>query len=140
MILALYLHIFNKMNEYMIIGIGNDIVSVKDIEQSIGDSKRFLERTFCPSEQEYAENKPNKYQHYAGCFAAKEAVMKALGTGWNEGIQWKQIEVKHETSGKPRIELHDQAKKQAELLQVKTIYVSLSHIEQYATAVVILEK
>lgn len=124
----------------MIIGIGNDVVSVMDIKQSITDGKRFLERVFCSSEQEYAENKPNKYQHYAGCFAVKEAIMKALGTGWNEGIQWKHIEVKHETSGKPLIELHHQAKKQAELLQVKTIHISLSHAEQYATAVVILEK
>ena len=66
--------------------------------------------------------------------------MKALGTGWNDGVQWKHIEVKHESSGKPLIELHEKAKKQAELLQVRTIYVSLSHTEQYATAVVILEK
>jgi holo-[acyl-carrier protein] synthase len=123
----------------MIIGIGNDIVSVMDIKQSITKSKRFLERTFCFSEQEYSENKPNKYQRYAGCFAVKEAVMKALGTRWNKGVQWKQIEVRHETSGKPLVELHQQAKKQAELLQVKTIHISLSHTEQYATAVAILE-
>lgn len=124
----------------MIIGIGNDIVSVMDIKQSIEDSPQFLERVFSLSEQNYSENKPNKYQHYAGCFAAKEAVMKALGTGWNEGVQWKQIEVKHEISGKPQIELHDEAKKKAESLQVKTIYISLSHTEQYATAFVILEE
>jgi holo-[acyl-carrier protein] synthase len=124
----------------MIIGTGNDIVSVMDVQQSINDSQRFLERVFCSSEQDYSESKPNKYQHYAGCFAAKEAVMKALRTGWNEGVQWTQIEVKHENSGKPWIELHDEAKKRAESLQVKTIHLSLSHIEQYATAVVVLEK
>jgi phosphopantetheine--protein transferase-like protein len=60
----------------MIVGIGNYIVSVMDIEQSSTNSKRFLERVFCSSEQEYSENKPDKYQHYAGCFAVKEAVMK----------------------------------------------------------------
>ena len=124
----------------MIISIGNDIVSVMDIKQAVTSNKRFLERVFCSLEQEYSENKPNKYQHYAGCFAAKEAVMKALGTGWNEGIQWKHIEVKHETSGKPLVELHHQAKKQAESLQVKIIHLSLSHTEQYAAAVAILEK
>ena len=123
----------------MIIGIGNDIVSVSDIEKSIISNRRFMERVFCQEEQDYAESKPNKYQRYAGCFAAKEAVMKALGTGWNEGIQWKHIEVKHESSGKPRIELHQKAKKQAELLQVNAIHISLSHIEQYATAIAILE-
>jgi holo-[acyl-carrier protein] synthase len=123
----------------MIIGIGNDIVSVMDIKQSITDSQRFLERVFCPSERNYSENKPNKYQHYAACFAAKEAVMKALGVGWNKGIQWKHIVLEHEPSGKPRIELYQEAKKQAELLHVRTIHISLSHTEQYATAVVILE-
>ena len=123
----------------MIIGIGIDIVSVMDIKQSIIDSSRFLERVFCLSEQEYSESKANKYQHYAGCFAAKEAVMKAFATGWDEGIQWKHIEVKHETSGKPLIELHHYAKKRAESLQVKTIHISLSHTEHYATAIVTLE-
>jgi holo-[acyl-carrier protein] synthase len=124
----------------MIIGIGNDIVSVMDIQQSMSDSRRFLERVFCSSEQNYSESKPDKYQHYAGFFAAKESIMKALGTGWNEGVQWKQIEIKHEISGRPRIELHGEAKKRAESLQVKIIHLSLSHIEQYATAVVVLEK
>jgi holo-[acyl-carrier protein] synthase len=124
----------------MIIGMGNDIVSVVDVKQSILGSERFLERVFCASEQEYSENKPDRYRHYAGCFAVKEAVMKALGTGWNEGVQWKQIEVRHETSGKPRVELHGQAKKRAESLQAGTIHVSLSHTEEYATAVAILEK
>ena len=123
----------------MIVGLGNDIMSVADIEQSISSSKRFIKRVFCPSEQEYCERQPNRFQHYAACFAAKEAVMKALGSGWNNGIQWNHIEVKHETSGSPLVELHHQAKKQAELLQVKKINVSLSHTEQFATAVVILE-
>jgi len=123
----------------MIIGIGNDIVEVMDIKQSITNSERFLERVFCSSEQKYCEDKLNKYERYAGCFAAKEAVMKALGTGWNNGVQWKHIEVKHETSGKPFIELHHEAKKQADSLQALKIHLSLSHTEQYATAVVILE-
>lgn len=94
----------------MIIGIGNDIVSVPDIEQSVISNRRFVERVFCRDEPDYAKSKPNKYQHYAGYFTAKEAVMKALGTGWNEGIQWKHIEVKHESSGKSRIELYQEAK------------------------------
>jgi holo-[acyl-carrier protein] synthase len=63
-----------------------------------------------------------------------------LGTGWNEGVQWKHIEIQHEASGKPKIELNDAAKEQADSLQVKIIHISLSHTEQYATAIVILEK
>ena len=123
----------------MIVGLGIDIVSVTDIQQSMIGSERFVDRVFTSDEQDYSESKPNKYQHYAGCFAAKEAVVKALGTGWNEGIQWKHMEVKHESTGKPRIELVLNAKKQAELLQVKSIHISLSHTEQYATAIAILE-
>jgi holo-[acyl-carrier protein] synthase len=124
----------------MIVGIGNDIVSVSDMEQSISCSKRFPERVFCPSEWEYCEKQPNRFQHYAGHFAVKEAVMKALGTGWNNGVQWSHIEVGHHLSGKPNVILHQQAKKQADVLQVKNIHITLSHTEQYATAVAILEK
>jgi holo-[acyl-carrier protein] synthase len=123
----------------MIIGIGNDIVSVADIEQSISCSKRFSERIFCPSEREYCERQPNKFQHYAGFFAVKEAVMKALGTGWNNGVQWNHIEIGHNPAGKPEIQLHHVAKKCAELLQCKSIHISISHMNQYATAIAILE-
>lgn len=124
----------------MIAGIGNDIVSIKDIKQSILTHHRFSERVFCALEQQYAESKPDKFQHYAGCFAAKEAVMKALGTGWDKGVQWKHIEIKHEESGKPTIELHAEAKKQAELSGVKIIHLSISHTELYAIAIAIMEK
>jgi holo-[acyl-carrier protein] synthase len=70
----------------------------------------------------------------------KEAVMKALGIGWSNGVQWKHIEVDHNLAGKPKIQLHHVARKCAELLQCKSIHISLSHTEQYAIAVVILEK
>jgi len=124
----------------MIVGIGNDIVSVADIGKSISRSNRFLQRVFCPSEQVYCDQKPKRFQHYAGNFSVKEAIMKALGTGWNNGVHWKHIEVIRNHAGKPEVILHDTAKKQADALLVKNIYVSLSHTEQYATAVAILEK
>jgi holo-[acyl-carrier protein] synthase len=123
----------------MLTGIGYDIARVANIERAMKRSVRFSERVFCPSEQAYCNRKPNKYEHYAGCFAIKEAVMKALGTGWSGGVQWNHIEVGHFPSGKPNVTLHQQAKKQAELLQVNTIHVSVSHTEQYANAFVILE-
>jgi len=124
----------------MIIGIGNDIMSVTDIKESIKCSNRFLQRVFCLAEQEYCDRQPNKFQHFAGCFAVKEAVMKALGTGWNNGIQWNHIELTHYPSGKPDILMHYQAKKQSEILNVKRIYVSISHTEQYAAAIAVLEE
>ena len=124
----------------MIISIGNDIVSVADIEESILRSNRFIQRVFCLSEQEYCERKTNRFQHYAGFFSVKEAIMKALGTGWNGGVQWNHIEVEHYPFGMPKVILYHHAKKQADALSVKNIHVSLSHTEQYATAVAILEK
>jgi holo-[acyl-carrier protein] synthase len=123
----------------MLINIGYDIVLVMNIEQSLKRSTRFQERVFCLAERAYCEQRVNKYQHYAGCFAVKEAVMKALGTGWNQGVQWRHIEVGHHPSGKPNVTLHLQAKKQAELLQVNTIHVTVSHAGQYAHAFVIIE-
>jgi holo-[acyl-carrier protein] synthase len=123
----------------MIVGIGNDIVSVTDIEQSILKSSRYLQRVFCLSEQEYCDRQPNRFQHYAGCFSVKEAIMKALSTGWNGGVQWNHIEVGHYPSGMPRVILHHHAQKYANALNVKNIHISLSHTEQYATAIAILE-
>jgi holo-[acyl-carrier protein] synthase len=77
----------------MIISIGIDIVEIEEIRKSIENSKRFLERVFTPQEISYCEGKPNKNASYAARFAAKEAAMKALGTGWDKGVQWQQIEV-----------------------------------------------
>lgn len=124
----------------MITGIGNDIVSIKEIERSITSTRRFVKRVFCQSEQDYSENRPDKYQHYAGCFAAKEALMKAIGTGWDKGIQWKHIEIVHKHTGAPQIKLHAQIKKEIEALGVKTLHLSLSHTALFAIATVILEK
>ena len=124
----------------MIVGIGNDIVSVIEIKESIECSNRFLKRVFCLSEQEYCDQRSNKFQQYAGCFAVKEAIMKALGMGWSGGIQWSDIEVKHYPSGMPKVILYHHAKKHADAMHVKNIYISVSHVEQYASAIAILEK
>ncbi len=77
----------------MIISIGIDIVEIEEIKKSIEKSKRFVRRVFTENEKEYCEHKIDKYPHYAARYAVKEAVMKALGTGWDKGVQWKQVEV-----------------------------------------------
>ena len=79
----------------MIISLGIDLVEIEEIKISIQKSKHFLERVFTEQEILYCEGKSNRFESYAARFAAKEAVMKALGTGWDEGVQWKQIEVFH---------------------------------------------
>ena len=123
----------------MIKGIGTDIVEIKTIEKSIRQSKRFKERVYTNNEIEYCEKKPNKYQHYAVRFAAKEAVMKALGTGWDKGIQWKQIEVLNEQNGKPIIRVTNKAIELTKENEINDILVSLSHCENYATAFVMVQ-
>jgi holo-[acyl-carrier protein] synthase len=114
-------------------------VDIDDIKASIKQSKRFITKVFTPDEIDYCEQKPFKYHHYAGRFAAKEAAMKALGTGWNNGISWKQIEIVNNDAGKPDIVFHKQAKLLIDKQNVKSVHLSISHANQYATAIVILE-
>lgn len=145
----------------MIIGIGVDIVDISSFTESFNKSKRFRQRVFTENEIAYCESRPNKYQHYAARFAAKEAVMKAIGTGWNKGIQWKQIETKNngfnktnpekrlkskadskfETEeGRPEIELSCKALECVKKLGVDYMHISLSHSETQAVAFIVLEK
>ncbi|MFV0591513.1 MAG: holo-ACP synthase [Draconibacterium sp.] len=123
----------------MIKGIGIDIVEIKTIKKSILQSKRFKERVYTNNEIEYCEKKSNKYQHYAARFAAKEALMKALETGWDKGIQWNHIEVSNERNGKPIILIRDKAKELTNKNEINDIYISLSHCENYATAFVVVQ-
>ena len=118
---------------------------MEEIKKSIEKSKRFVQRVFTEKEKEYCEHKIDKYPHYAARYAVKEAVMKALGTGWDKGVQWKHVEVINvnrtpETGGgKPEIRLSGNALKHAEEMGVNNIFVSLSHSRDYAVASVIFE-
>ncbi|HXY06788.1 MAG TPA: holo-[acyl-carrier-protein] synthase [Terriglobales bacterium] len=126
--------------ERMIVGTGIDIAEVPRIAQSIerfGD--RFLRRVFTEGEIGYCDRKANRAQHYAARFAAKEAAMKAIGTGWSRGVRWRDIEVCRRTGGRPTLSFHDKAAEFAARLGTKQVALSLSHTEQYAIAQVILE-
>jgi holo-[acyl-carrier protein] synthase len=118
--------------------IGIDIVEIDDIESCIRDSSRFVRRVFTEYERDYCESRGNKFQHYAVRFAAKEALMKALGTGWNDGVQWTQIETRNIPSGCPKIYLYENAHKIAKKMNVKSINLSLSHSCNYAIAIVLI--
>lgn len=124
----------------MILGIGTDLVAVARIARVLERNPRFVEKVFSGREQEYCNKKANPAQSYAARFAAKEAVMKALGTGWDKGISFVQIEVIPQISGKPEIELSGAAKAYAESLGIRQIHLSLSHESEYAAANVVLEK
>ena len=124
----------------MIIGSGVDLAEVVRIQRSIEKyGERFLARVFTPGERAYVERKRNRFERYAARFAAKEAGMKAIGTGWKEGITWKDFEVTNLPSGKPTLLFSGKAAELARQLGVKSVALSLSHTENLAIAEVILE-
>jgi len=124
----------------MIVGTGIDIAEVPRIGESIarfGD--RFLRRVYTEGEIRYCESKANRVERYAARFAAKEAAMKALGTGWNHGVRWRDIEVVRQPGGRPTIRFRGKAAEIAAQLGAKNIALSLSHTLEQAIASVILE-
>lgn len=124
----------------MIIGIGIDIIDnerVKKIAEEYGDD--LLSRLFTEREIEYCNAKKSPEINFGARFAAKEALLKALGTGLRGEIHWKEIEVIHDSMGKPSIKLDGTAAKSADELGVRRANLSLSHTKDYAVAVVILE-
>lgn len=123
----------------MIVGIGTDIVEVKRIERLLSKQERFKERIFTRGEIEYCEPKKYNVQNYAARFAVKEALLKAIGTGWREGVTFKEIEVVNNEKGKPELVLSGTVKKITEEMGVTNMQVSISHIKDLAIAVVILE-
>lgn len=124
----------------MIVGLGLDIAEIDRIGAAITrHGAPFLERLYTPREVAYCESHKNRFERYAARFAAKEAAMKALGTGWRKGIRWRDIEVTHEPSGKPTLALVGVARQFADRLGVKTISLSITHSGNLALAEVIFE-
>jgi len=124
----------------MIVGTGVDVEEVSRVEASIErHGERFLKRVYSRDEIEYVEQKANRFERYAARFAAKEAAMKALGTGWDCGVAWRDIEVVNEPSGRPTLRLGGGAQKRAEELGAKRSHVTLSHTRGLVVAQVILE-
>src|SRR5215475_6723801 len=106
----------------MIVGTGIDIAEVPRIAESIERfGERFLRRVFTDQEIRYCESKANRVERYAARFAAKEAAMKALGTGWNFGIRWRDIEVIRPPGSRPTVHFHGKAAEIAERLQMKNV-------------------
>jgi holo-[acyl-carrier protein] synthase len=124
----------------LILGLGVDIAEVGRVKAAIErHGEVFLRRVFTSQEREYCERFKNKFERYAGRFAAKEAAMKALGTGWARGVRWVDVEVVREKGGRPTMALSGEAGKVAERLGVKRIALSITHTEAQALAQVIFE-
>jgi len=124
----------------VIVGIGIDLAEVPRIRDAIGrHGRRFIERVYTAREIEYVERKANRFERYAARFAAKEAGMKAIGTGWRRGVRWQDFEVANLPSGKPTLLLHGIAAEVAKRLSVANIALSITHTAEQGMAIVILE-
>ena len=124
----------------MIVGTGVDLAEVPRIKASIERfGARFVERIYTPAEIAYVERKAIRFERYAARFAAKEAGMKAIGTGWRHGVRWQDFEVANLPSGKPTLRFHGVAAQIAEKLGVRNVALSITHTAELGMAHVILE-
>src|SRR5262245_63634024 len=122
----------------MIVSIGVDIIEISRIAERVMTSEsRFCKRIFTAGEIAYCERRAAKFASYAARFAAKEAAMKALGTGWAEGVAWKDIEVVNATSGAPTLQLYRRALEELKALRASKTHISLTHSSTLAIAQVI---
>lgn len=118
-----------------IIGIGTDIIECERINRMIQRHEdHFIKRVYTEREIRYCSDRKNLDQHFAGRWAAKEAVLKALGTGWIAGIAWTDVEVINELGGKPTIELHGGATEIAKEKGIREIQISITHCKSHAVA------
>src|SRR5947209_8531022 len=123
-----------------IVGTGIDICEVARVREAIDRfGQRFLKRVFTPAEREYCETKRNRIERYAARFAAKEAAMKAIGTGLRRGVTWQDFEVGREAGGRPTILIKGKASEFAAKLGMKRAALSITHTKEQAMAQVILE-
>jgi holo-[acyl-carrier protein] synthase len=124
----------------VILGTGVDLAEVDRIRHSIERyGSRFVQRVYTPAEIAYVQRKANQFERFAARFAAKEAGMKAIGTGWRRGVRWQDFEVANLPSGKPTLRLHGVAAEVAAQLGVKRVSLSLTHTAQQGMAFVVLE-
>ncbi len=118
-----------------IFGIGTDIIECVRIRQMIErHGELFLRRVFTEREISYCQNRKRAIEHFAGRWAAKEAILKAIGTGWGNGIAWTDIEIRHDPAGKPHVMVCGGAKDTMVQARIADILVSISHCRAYATA------
>lgn len=123
-----------------VLSIGVDLVEIDRLEQVMKRrGERFADRVFTPAERAYCEERPRPVIHFAGRFAVKEAVLKALRTGWVKGITWQDVEVQTGPDGEPSAKLTGGALERAEAIGLHTLHVSIAHTEHYAVATAVAE-
>ena len=125
----------------MIVAIGIDIIEVARIREALLRTERFRERVFTEAERSYCDSRGAvSAEHYAARFAAKEAALKALQTGWRGGIGWQDVEIAAHESGAPYLVFHGQVLELFNLSEATAAHLSMSHTSEHAIAQVVLEK
>jgi holo-[acyl-carrier protein] synthase len=125
----------------MIVGTGVDVVDILRFRTVLDRSKdRFIQRVFTPGEQQFCLEHRDPIPHFAVRFAAKEALFKALGTGWAKGVTWLDVEVQREGQEAPKMVLHGEARRLSLSMGTRAIHLSLSHTDQWTVATVILDQ
>jgi holo-[acyl-carrier protein] synthase len=121
-----------------LVGIGTDITECLRIARMIErHGELFIDRVYTPEEIKYCQSRKQATQHFAGRWAAKEAILKALGTGWRRGISWRDVEIRNEPGGKPVVAVRGGVKDVVEKLGIGEIQVSISHCRSHATALAV---
>jgi holo-[acyl-carrier protein] synthase len=118
-----------------VVGIGTDIVECLRIRRMIEQhGELFLTRVYTEREIRYCQARKRSTEHFAGRWAAKEAILKCLGTGWRRGLNWTDVEIRNDPSGQPRVRMCGGAKDLAQTLHISDILITLAHCRAYATA------
>ena len=128
------------MVDSVVFGIGTDIVEVQRVEAMLARGKEYLDTIFTRAEVDYCEAKARKAQHYAARFAAKEAVLKALGTGWRDGFAFSDIEIRNDDLGQPQVIPHGKVKEFLDHHLITRTVISMTHAGGLAIAVAMLEQ
>lgn len=123
----------------MIVGIGIDLADAAEFQVRMTSDPRVATRMFTAAEREYCCALANPYRHFAGTVAAKEAVMKALGTGWTDDVDWLDISIERIDSGRPSVVLSGGALRAANSINARNYFISISHDGSYAVACAVLE-
>lgn len=123
----------------MVFGIGLDVVDIREFQDEVDKGReQWLTRVFTAKEREYCQRQADPYRHFAGTFAAKEAVLKAFGTGWTDDSELNDVEITR-SEGRPTVVLSGRLQELAGVHRVRTQLVSITHTKDYAAAIVVLE-
>jgi len=124
----------------VIAGVGIDLIELARFKAAMRrQGPPLLQKVFTAAERRYCEGKWNRVAHYSARFAAKEAVLKALGTGWSGGIRWTDVEIARDGTGSVSVKLGGQARKVAARRKIRRVHLNITHAEKYAAAVAIAE-